>query len=180
MTTMVMTPVGMAVSRRFTGYDGWIDPGGRQLCAVCAWLYQHKPLRTEAHIITRRPKTMAVAPPQLLRKVLSRKVDTNTAVVIPLVPGRKHILSHARWGQVAVDDTTITWWSEDPVRLGALSRLRAVGFSESALMHEAPAFAVLRTLPQARWRAVFDDWTLLAPWRAADLWMRVGMKASRR
>ncbi|QHE73545.1 hypothetical protein GFS60_07205 (plasmid) [Rhodococcus sp. WAY2] len=103
--TVVMTPVGQVVSRRFTGYESWTNLACRYLCAVCVWVYRHRPLRTDAHIVTRDPVTLRPANPALLHQVLSTTIDADTAVIVPLRPGRKHLFPDARWGQVTVDFT---------------------------------------------------------------------------
>ncbi|QHE72650.1 hypothetical protein [Rhodococcus sp. WAY2] len=111
-STAVMIPVGQVVSRRFTGYESWTNLVGRNLCAVCVWIYRHRPLHTDAHIVTREPVMLRRANTALLHQVLSTTIDADTAVIVPLQPGRKHLLPDARWGQVTIDDTTLTWTPE--------------------------------------------------------------------
>ncbi|MCZ4590315.1 hypothetical protein O4328_43015 [Rhodococcus opacus] len=94
--TTVMTPVGQVISRRFTGYESWTNLAGRRLCAVCVWVYRHRPLRTETHLVTRDPATLRTANSALLHQVLSTTVAADTAVIVPLRPGRKHLLPDAR------------------------------------------------------------------------------------
>lgn len=177
--TAVMTPVGQVVSRRFTGYEGWGDPSSSQLCSVCVWLYRHRPLRHKAYVVTRDPDALRVAPPAVLRTILGAPIEANTAVIVPLVPGRKHILPQAQWGHVSVDDTTLVWRQADASRLGALARLRDAGFSESAAAADAPKFTALQKIPRPRWQEVFDDWAIVEPWRSAKPWMEVGLRACR-
>ena len=177
--TAVMTPVGQVVSRRFTGYEGWRDPGASRLCAVCVWMYRHRPLRHEAWIVTRDPQAMRVASPEVLRTILSSLIESDPALLVPLVPGRKHILPQAHWGVVTTDDTALRWTQEDAIRLDALDRLRSAGFSEAAVAAAAPAFAALRAVPRPLWQGVFDDWAAIAPWRSARPWMEVGLRACR-
>ncbi|MDI9941389.1 hypothetical protein SIM91_02080 [Rhodococcus opacus] len=177
--TVVMIPVGQVVSRRFTGYESWTNLAGRRLCEVCVWVYQHRPLRTDAHIVTRDPSTLRAANPALLHQVLSTTIGSDTAVIVPLRPGRKHLLPDARWGQVTVDDTTLTWTSADADRLQVLRRLRAHGFSETMLRDETPAYPVLSRAAADQWPQVFDDWNHLAPWRQAAPWFEVGLRATR-
>lgn len=116
-TTAVMTPVGQVISRRFTGYESWTNLAGRRLCAVCVWVYRHKPLRSDPHIVTRDPATLRQATPALLHQVLSTPVAADTAVILPLRPGRKHLVPGARWGMVTVEDIQLTWTSADANRL---------------------------------------------------------------
>ena len=98
--TTAMTPVGQVISRRFTGYESWTNLAGRHLCQVCVWVYRHRPLRSEVHIVTRSPATLQAANPSLLRQVLAAPVGADTLVIVPLRPGRKHLLPDARWGFV--------------------------------------------------------------------------------
>jgi hypothetical protein len=177
--TKVMTPVGQVISRRFTGFESWTNLAGRRLCAMCVWAYRHRPLRTDAHIVTRDPMTLRAANPALLHQVLSTAVDADTAVIVPLRPGRKHLLPDARWGQVTVDDTTLTWTPADAARLQVLRRLRAQGFSESMLRDDTPAYPVLSRVAADQWQQVFGDWNHLASWRQAGPWFEVGLRASR-
>ncbi|WP_213578553.1 hypothetical protein [Rhodococcus sp. USK13] len=177
--TAVMIPVGRVISRRFTGFESWTNLAGRQLCEVCVWVYRHRPLRTEAHIVTRTPVTLTPAGPQQLRQVLSTVVDADTAVLVPLRPGRKHVLPDARWGKVTVDDTALSWTAADAVRLQVVRRLRAHGFSETMLRDDSPAYSVLSRVVADQWPQVFDDWNHLTPWHHAGPWFDVGLRASR-
>ncbi|MGV9867244.1 hypothetical protein [Rhodococcus koreensis] len=178
-TTAVMIPVGQVISRRFTGFESWTNLAGRRLCQVCVWLYRHRPLRTDAHIVTRDPVTLRSANPALLHQVLSTPVDADIAVIVPLRPGRKHLLPDARWGQVNVDDTSLTWTAADADRLQVMRRLRAHGFSETLLRDHSPAYPVLSRAAADQWPQIFDDWSRLDPWRQAGPWFDVGLRASR-
>lgn len=177
--TAATTPVGDVVSRRFTGYESWLNPQGRGLCEVCVWAYRHPPLRREAHVIIRRPATLRTAPPAELRSVLSAPLTPDTAVTVPLTPGRKHLLPTARWGHVTADNIHLTWGTGDADRLGAMCALRAAGFSENELHRPAPSYATLRDLPHEHWPGIFEQWEQLMPWRAAPAWWEVGVRASR-
>ncbi|EKT79057.1 hypothetical protein WSS_A29244 [Rhodococcus opacus M213] len=179
LTTAVMSPVGQVVSRRFTGYESWTNLAGRRLCAVCVWAYRQRPLRTETHIVTQKPPTLTPADSTLLHQVLSTTIDPGTAVIVPLRPGRKHLLPDARWGTVTVDDAQLSWTSADAHRLAVMRRLRAHGFTERMLGDDAPPYAVLRRLPADEWPQVFDDWPRLTSWRRADPWWEVGLRATR-
>ncbi|MDV7246387.1 MULTISPECIES: hypothetical protein [Rhodococcus] len=178
-TTAVMSPVGQVISRRFTGFESWTNLSGRNLCQVCVWGYRHRPLRTDVHVVTRNPATLTSATPALLHRVLSTTVDADTAVIVPLRPGRKHLIPDARWGLVTVDDTRLPWQDHDAGRLAVLHRLRGHGFTETVLREDTPAYAVLRRIPADQWPQVFDDWNRLAPWRRAQPWWEVGIRATR-
>ncbi|MDI9941303.1 MULTISPECIES: hypothetical protein [Rhodococcus] len=93
-----------------------------------------------------------MANPQLLLHVLSTTIRSDMAVVVPLRPGRKHLLPDARWGRITVDDTHLNWSESDTVRLAVMRRLRELGFTETMLRDEVPAYAVLCQLAADRWR----------------------------
>ncbi|QSE87820.1 hypothetical protein JWS13_03925 (plasmid) [Rhodococcus pseudokoreensis] len=178
-TTPVMTPVGQVISRRFTGFESWTNLAARKLCQVCAWAYRDRTLRSDARIVTRDPATLRTATPTLLHQVLSTTLGADTAVIVPLRPGRKHLIPDARWGAVTVDDSRLNWAAEDARRLEVMCRLRDRGFTETMLRDNAPTYSVVHRLPADRWPQVFDDWNLLAPWRHADPWWEVGLRATR-
>ncbi|MBC2644676.1 MULTISPECIES: hypothetical protein [unclassified Rhodococcus (in: high G+C Gram-positive bacteria)] len=179
LTTAVMSPGGQVVSRRFTGYESWTNLAGRRLCEVCVWGYRHRSLRTGAHIVTRGPVTLTPANPALLHQVLSTTIDPDTAVIVPLRPGRKHLLPDARWGTVTADDAQLSWTSADAHRLAVMRRLRGHGFTETMLGDDAPSYPVLSRVAADQWPQVFDDWNHLALWRQARPWFEVGLRATR-
>ncbi|WP_257226594.1 hypothetical protein [Rhodococcus opacus] len=179
LVTTVMTPVGQVISRRFTGLEHWTNLAGRHLCQVCVWVYRHRPLRTHAHVVTRRPGALTQGNRQLLRQVLSAPVSSDVAVIVPLRPGRKHLLPAAQWGHVTTDDSHLTWSESDAARLTVMSRLRRLGFTETMLSDEAPRYAILHRVPADQWAMVFDDWERLDAWRHADPWWQVRIHASR-
>ncbi|SED97468.1 hypothetical protein [Rhodococcus koreensis] len=178
--TTEMTPVGQVISRRFTGFESWTNLAGRHLCRVCVWVYRNRALRADAHIITRDPATLTPADPALLHRVLSAPVGADTAVIVPLRPGRKHLLPDACWGRVTVDDAGLKWTAADADRLAVMRRLLGQGFSEVMLRQGTPAYPVLSRLPADEWPRVLDDWCRLGPWRQAGPWFEVGLRASRR
>lgn len=93
-----VVPCRQVISRKFTAFDDWIAPGG-ELCQVCAWGLTASGLRSTPLAIE-DGQTRELAGPELAA-LLSRPVDTHTAVVLPL-RGRKHLLPAARWGHVVV------------------------------------------------------------------------------
>lgn len=178
--TSLMTPVGQVISRRFTGYDTWTNLAGRCLCQVCVWAYRHPPLRSTAHVITRTPPRLRAAAPTLLRSVLSAPITTDIAVTIPLhYRASKHLLPVAAWGRVTVDNAQLTWLSADADRLAVMSRLIGAGFTEQEVRRPAPDYHNLKRIPATQWDKVFDEWSQLDPWRSADDWWEVGIRACR-
>lgn len=177
--TAVMTQVGRVVSKRFTAYDSWTDRGGRTLCAACTWVYTTPSLRTATHRITRSPHSLSELTPQGLHDALSAEIGADAAVVVPLAPGRKHLLPEAQWGRVTVDDLALDFTDADRGRLAAMTRLRAAGFTETALARPAPDHRTLTRTPPETWPEVLTDWDALAPWRSAAPWWHLSMRATR-
>ena len=108
--------------------------------------------------------------PAALLDVLSAPLTTRSAVVLPLHRNRKHVLPEARWGRLCVDDATLNWTAGDADRLQAMTRLRALGFSTTAMTRPAPPFTVLRQLPTSTYAAVITWWDELRPWRPNTPW----------
>lgn len=162
-------PVRSAVSKTFTGFDSWVDPVGRQLCACCAWGYSTPELRAGPLLVTRTPAALRQLSRQEAGEVLARgAVGQGECVVIPLRPGRKHLLPGAGWGRVSVDDANLTWTGAHAELLGLVHKLRSMGFGSRMLAEPAPSFRVLSSLPAEQYTTVLRDWEQLAPWRTPD------------
>lgn len=171
-------PVRQVISKSFTGYDGWSTPAGSHLCAVCAWSYTNPRLRQVPHLIRRDPAHFVE---QSLASVAERlcagALDCDVALVVPLRPGRKHLLPDAAWGRVAVDDAQLPWSIDDAARLQAVIDLRTSGFGTRMLRDPAPAYQVLRSLPPQRWQQVLSLWGRLAAWRTtANPWLELALR----
>ena len=166
------------VSRTFTGFDGWVDVAAPTMCRVCVWVYTTTALRSDLMVVTSDPPRATKLSKSRLRRVLGHAISSNSAVVVPLRPGRKHILPHARWGRVAVDDVALPWTELDAERLSAAVRLRRCGFSLAALGRAAPAFNTLRTNPHRAWASIFSDWDRLDPWRERPVYLDLAATAS--
>jgi hypothetical protein len=166
------------VSRTFTGFDGWTDIAAPRLCRVCVWAYSTKALRSDLMLVNSDPPRATTLSVARLRTVLKDQLAPDIAVVVPLRPGRKHLLPHAMWGRVAVDDIALPWVDTDADRLSAVIRLRRHGFSLAALGRDAPAYGTLKTLPRSTWASIFVDWEKLAPWRSRPLYLDLASTAS--
>lgn len=169
------------VSRSFTAYDGWRDPSGGGLCGSCAWAYRTPLLRTLPHLITRSPvgRVETLGSPGLLRE-LSRPVDTERAVTVPLRPGRKHLLTDAGWGTVTTDDGSLQWTSDDAHDLGIARQLVKLGVSARALAAPAPPYATLGALAPDRVSTVLRLWPALDRWRQRQRpWLAAALSAFR-
>lgn len=161
-----LVPVRTAVSKQFTAFDRWADPCGAGLCAGCAWGYTTAALRAGAHLVTRLPPTLtAVGRAGAAGRLLAGPLRPDAALIVPLRPGRKHLLPDAPWGRVAVDDAAVPWSAGDARRLRAVRELRGLGFGSRMLAAAAPAFQVLARLPAARYGEVLGLWAELDPWR---------------
>jgi len=99
-------------------------------------------------------------------------------VVVPLRPGRKHLLATAQWGRVTTDDATLTWTSADADRLAVMATLRDQGFGPRMLLTAAPAWPVLVKLASRQRLLTQQQWPLLAPWRRARPWFDLAVHAS--
>ncbi|MGL5825727.1 MAG: hypothetical protein ACRCYU_13095 [Nocardioides sp.] len=172
-----LATVRSAVSKQFTAFDTWINPSGRGLCPQCTWGYATASLRSGPHLVTRtslelRPLTRAEAAGQLRNGPLGPDV----ALVVPLRPGRKHLLPDAEWGRVAVDDAQLAWDALEVHRLHLVDQLRELGFGTRMLTAPAPPFQALTKLPTAMYQAVLDAWDGLEAWRQPDNpWMALAL-----
>lgn len=166
------------VSKAFTGYDSWRDPCGAGLCPTCTWGYRTPQLRAAPHQVTARPTAMQRLEPHQLAAALAAALPADTAVIVPLRPGRKHLLPTAVWGRVTVEDAHLPWGADDATRLSAMHRLRALGFGSRMLAGPAPVWSVLRRLPRHWYGRVQHDWAVLEPWRDRPLWFELGVQAS--
>jgi hypothetical protein len=161
--------VDEVVSKTFTALDEWRDPRGKGLCPGCAWAYQTPHLRNGVHLVRQRPATLRLLTRAEAAETLGAgALPSDATLVVPLRPGRKHVLPAARWGRVAVDDTCLPWNESDAARLNCVRRLRRAGFGSRMLTSAAPAYGVLRLIPRQLWPDVLSDWENLRPWRSPD------------
>lgn len=164
-----LTPIRSVVSKAFTGFQGWADPSGPGLCAACAWGHSTPVLRSAPHLITRNPAALQQLPRHDVGvRLLAGALSTNVAVVVPLRPGRKHLLPAAVWGRVTVDDVHLPWQAGDATRLRIVAELRSLGFGTRMLNSPAPAFHVMSSLPPAQRLHVLQMWDQLRVWRTPD------------
>ena len=157
------------VSKTFTAYDEWCTPVGGT-CAACGWGYTTAAFRQVAHVITRYP-TLTEASRADLCDLLAAPIRVDQAVVVPLRPGRKHLLPVAQWGRITLDDVILDWTGDDAFRLGVVQQLRTWGFPGPSLLSLAPPFAVLRHQPKERWPQILQSWSSLGSWRAAHRYL---------
>lgn len=174
-----LTVIRQVVSRNFTAFDSWSDPAGAGLCRACTWAYRSPMLRTIPHLVVRCPEMLTALSTDQLRTELRRQLAPDVTVVVPLRPGRKHVLSDAAWGHVATDEHLLTWTAEDAHRLGIVERLLALGYRASQLLQPAPPYPQTARLTRADAVTALQAWPELAPWRARRAWMAVATRALR-
>ena len=161
-----LTAAHMVVSKSFTAFDDWVDPSGHGLCPGCCWAYTTTELRLTPHLVTADPPALrTLTRLQAGRHLQAGRVDGGHAMILPLRPGRKHLLPSASWGQVTVDDAHLTWTDTDAHRLRTVAFLRQLGFGTRMLAAAAPPFTGLQRLPPRDWTQVTVRWSELDPWR---------------
>jgi hypothetical protein len=170
--------VTAAISKLFTAFDGWHDPTRPGLCHPCAWAYRDPTLRRHAHLVTTTPNLVQLTAASLADELSAGPIASDTALIVPLRPGRKHLLPEARWGAVTTDSATIPWTSADSTRLAAMTRLRDDGFGTRMLRQPAPAWQVLHTRPTEHWSRILADWAQLDAWRHRPPWLDLGLHAT--
>lgn len=172
----VLAPTRQVVSKSFTAMDHWRDPSGAGLCPPCAWAYRTVALRSSIHRIDRSPASLTVLDRSAALSELTAGLHPAVALIVPSRPGRKHLLPHARWGMVTLDDTPLSWTADDAARLGLVGNLRRV--------HRIPATAFAADSPPGRLVAgcsasarvaILTSWERLGPWRETLLWMTLAL-----
>lgn len=177
-TSVDLTATRLAVSRVFTAFDGWVNPSGDGICPACTWGYRHAPLRNHSHLVTRDPVGLEAVTPMEVGRLLETPLATDAALVVPLRPGRKHLVPTAGWGRVTLDDVQLPWSTADTFRLAAVRRLRAHGFGSRMMAEPSPSWSVLRRISRQQWQVILDDWGTLDPWRSSRLWLDLALYAT--
>lgn len=167
-------PSRQVISRRFTAYDDWIQPGG-ELCQVCAWGLAGTGLRSS--ILQISLSQLRELDGSTLADLLGRPVDENTAVILPLRPGRKHLLPSARWGHVVVDDVAVRWGGAEVVLRAEMAWLRARGLSVSMIYDGNPDAGILRRVPTDELPDVLESLERVRHWRRSPQW-QIAVRAS--
>lgn len=165
-----------AVSKFYRSWDVWRDPNGAGVCPACMWSFHAPLLRSVPHWIHRDPSMLVALSPADLAGRLQLPLGTDSAIVLPLRPGRRHLIHHAQWGTVTTDDGALAWTSGDARRLGDYQRLRALGLSHQQVMAPVPPFALLRKLDSVQAAEVLDVWPALDSWRACPAWAAIASR----
>ncbi|MBB1033155.1 hypothetical protein G6031_01950 [Dietzia sp. CQ4] len=112
-----------------------------------------------------------------LATLLSRPLDDRTAVVLPLRPGRKHLLPTARWGHVVVDDVAVRWGGAEVVLRAEMAWLRARDFSVAMIQDGSPDIGILRRIPTHEMSDVLEALERVRRWRNCPHW-QIAVRAS--
>lgn len=173
-----LAPTYSVVSKMFTATDQWADPTGPGLCSICAWGYATPTLRSRPHVIRLNPAATitALTAAGVSALLCGGALDPGLALTVPLHPGRKHLVPLATWGQIRIDNASLTWRHQDAHRLRVATSLRRQGFGTRMLTAPAPPYTVLRKRPQSEWPQLLDAWQELAVWRVPDNpWMALAL-----
>lgn len=173
-----LTPLRQVVSRNFTGFDGWCYPWRDGMCPACCWAYRTPLLRTVPHLIVRYPAMVVSLARRELRTVLARPLTSASAIVLPLRPGRKHVISGAAWGHIVTDNDLLSWTEDDAARLDVVDQLRTAGFTDRSLFEPAPPYPLLRALPAGQIPEILNWWDQLRQWRRHPVRLQVALKTA--
>lgn len=171
-------PVTTVVSENFTAFTDWLGNPAGGLCPACAWVYRTPALRATTHLVTRDPARLTPLSRTDLATYLGRTLGPDEALTVPIRAGRKHVLSTAAWGHIAVDDIPIRWTLDDATRLEALIRLRTLGATHAQLRAAAPAWTLISATTPAERGTITTDWAALQPWRTRTPWMDLALLAT--
>lgn len=173
------TKVSEVVSRKFTAWDTWADPASPRLCSACTWGYRTTQLRAETFLVTRPPRgpgCQPLTPPDLLEVLLEGPVPSDCLISLPLRAGRRHVLPTARFGQVCLDGTNLSWSTGDARRLQLVAHLRSEGVPWTAFTEPAPPWRALRQCNDPN--QMLHSWDELAAWRQSGLWLQTALAAT--
>lgn len=167
--TATIWPATVAISRNFTGYDQWIHPAGTTLCAPCTWTYRCPALRSQAHQVDHHPEACnPLDLPSVLHQLAAGPMPSHRALVVPLHPGRRHLVPIATWGHVTTESGPLPWRCDDVEILSHYVWLRSQGFPAAALQQRAPTYQHLRRLAPPHQAQTLTLWRRLDPWRIPD------------
>ena len=149
------------------------------MCRACCWAYRTPLLRTVPHLIVRCPELLLSLSGSELHAALARPLTSGSAIVVPLRPGRKHVISGAAWGRIVTDDALLSWTDQDVACLDVVDDLRAAGFKTRSLYEPAPPHQVVRQLPAEQIPNILTRWDQLQPWRTNPVRMQIACKTTR-
>lgn len=173
-----LTPTRDVISKVFTAFDSWVNPSGAGLCPICTWGYTTPELRAHPLLISQDQTMVRLTRPVLTALLTAGPLAANLAVIVPLHPGRKHLLPDATWGRLTLDDIQLPWTAAAAARTTATVRLRGRGFGSRMLTQPAPPWPALHRRPASEWAAILDDWSQLEPWRPRSPWLDLALYAT--
>lgn len=161
----VVAPASKVLTSQFGSWDNVAQDkdGGRWLCLPCATTYRATDLRRRTSII-KQDATLERPDLAALRVVLSGPIPADTAVIVPL-SGKKIIAPNARWGMLVSDTGLLRWTGRHKRLMGCAVALREMGFPESSLREDSPAFPILASLPVEQHEEVRSMWREMKPIR---------------
>lgn len=174
----MLTATRAVVSKAFTAFDTWTDPSAAGLCTICTWGYSTTKLRSHPHLIGQNQTMVRLTRPALAELLTAGAMAVDRALVVPLLPGRKHLLPDAPWGRVTVDDIHLPWSAGAAAATAAAVRLRLHGFGSRMLTQSAPPWHALRRRPAHEWTGILHDWSQLDPWRPRSPWLDLALYAT--
>lgn len=171
--------VSDVVSRKFTAWDTWHDTGASHLCLACTWGYRTSELRAHTLLITWQPERSTfrrLEGGELLAVLRQGPLEVQSLISLPLRAGRRHVLPIARFGQVCVDGTNISWSDGDARRLELVQWLRTQGVPWRAFTEPVPPW---RTVAKAQDpMGVLDAWAEMTGWRESGVWLEAALAAT--
>lgn len=178
-----VVPIRHVLSDLFTTWDRLpflhTDPQGPALSLAAAWAFRHRPFQQHpsAHLPQLEPAFQTDLTPNQLHTALTH-LNGHGFVCVP-ISRQKHVLPFATRGHVRVDDEHFPWTDNDRHLLQLVTKLRALGFGETALTEPAPRWPTLRKLDPDTTRFVLNTWRELDPWRTHPARLAVACRATR-
>lgn len=170
-----LVDVRKVVSRKFTAYDGWVAPGGAGICHACTWAYRSPLLRSVAHEVRQSPELLTPLDRTRLGTVLSGPVPADMAVIVPLRPGRKHLISDAEWGCVTSEYGSVPWDEAAAQCVRTVHHLRRMGFSCSEIQQSALPWRKAATMTNTDLLEGMELWSSLDRWRQRPAWLEIAL-----
>lgn len=174
-----LTATREVISPTFTGYENWVHAGGPGLCEPCTWGYRTPALRTAITVVFRQPARCQQLDRASCLGLLQCAIPAGMALVVPLRPGRKHLLPIAQWGKVCTDTAVMAWTAREAALLQLVLELRRLGFGSHMISQPAVPFPMMQRLPAAVADWVMGVWPQLDPWRRPDgPWLPLALHVS--
>lgn len=153
------------VSKFFSSVDQWAHREEPGVCAACSWAYTTASLRRGVHLVDQvGPSSSWLERAAAAELLMAGPLPAHLALVVPLHPGRKHVLPHARWGQVAIEDLALPWQAPQAGLLRVVGDLCLAGVPAGRLADPVPPYQLLRAHPE-HGALLWQGWAQLEDWR---------------